>query len=668
MMVPELPEVLPWASDNSVMDLIRGEPTNLLIHDIPRPRPIPHPAVNFRTVRSGCWLASFKPNQSPLRAYDGTIRVEANAAGRTASGDLYQRPIVLIPPGSGRPTPVLRPPPNPAAGIPIQPLARYKYYLSITKILEAVTSGNTFELGFDRWEYSLPTPPGRAATWTNNGSFTADLSWVAAPPGFPSSRDYLSGNVKGSAGIIVGRLTLGWISPYYRKCSLEIDSVAGCEIPLDNGAGISWTSIFDDVGFDLSLVRSQTNVNEPSGTGWSDSELHAGMLRWRDSVALDTQWRYHLICVKEIDSTARGIMYDAGGTDSNKVAREGAAVAAKWVVPNAGWGDASGKVWGTVQKAYFRSAVHEIGHAMGLLHNLYNQYFMDTSNLIAQAGETSLPRFPHNIKWDFAENDLYRLRHWPDIFVRPGGVPFGTSPSPPTISPPDNAIDMPGVKLEATPLLSEVPLGAPVRIELELCNDAGNTTVQAPGNISLKSGYVQGVVTSPDGVARSFRSIFASVDQPLADLNPGNSVGASIVLMRGSEGALFPSSGLYHVDVFVSWPVGDAVAQVGASTSVLVTGTQNPNHAAAAHKVLTAPDAHLVLVFGGDYLPEGMEALQSAAKDSVLGPHYAAIEAKRLAMNFFDRKANISEADKVCKDEKTVMGSSEKSKLQRLSR
>ena len=51
----------------------------------------------LHNVRCGCWLISYRPIGAPLVAFDGTLRVECHSAGRTASGDLYQRPVIYIP-------------------------------------------------------------------------------------------------------------------------------------------------------------------------------------------------------------------------------------------------------------------------------------------------------------------------------------------------------------------------------------------------------------------------------------------------------------------------------------------------------------------------------------------------------------------------------------------
>lgn len=641
---PPLPDFL--APQDDAPPLPRPGP----IEPFPLPTPLP-----LHSLRCGCWLISYRPAGSPLLAFDGTMRVECHSAGRTASGDLYQRPVIFIPFPPPR-RPILLPPPSPAAGIPILPRSRYRYYVRVTTLPERLYFGAAFKLGFELWRHTAPN------SWALESTLTASMVRMAAPPGFPSTPDYAEGDVSNAAGAVVGRLTMGWLSKYFRKCTIEIDTVSGSEQPTTSGAGHDWASVMDAVGWQVNVQLSDTNVAEASGNSWSDAEMHAAMLARRAATNLDRQWRYHILAVKNIDSTPRGIMYDAGGTDSNNVPREGVGIASHWII-DGGWGTVGGLRFGTAAAPYFRTAVHEAGHAMGLFHNSNDFGFMCTSDVIAAAGTPAMP-FPSNIQWSFHPDNLKQLRHYPDLFVRPGAVAFGgASTASPPITPTDLEVDVDELVLEVVALLGEVPLGAPVRVGYRLTN-RGQQPMRVPADLSLKGEFVSGRVVDPVGTERSFRTVVRCVeDQPFVTLEPGASLSEWVTLMRGAEGALFGVTGVHRVHVEVHWDSDDGiVAKVAGSASVMVTGATDARHAAAAHKVLATPDAHLVLAIGGDHLVEGIEAIQSALDSPVLRPHFAAIEAKRLGRRFGGRKADVKSAAALV-DADTVLSGTEIGKL-----
>ena len=636
----------------------------------PLPVPGPFPPFILRNIRCGCWLVSYRPVGAGLVAYDGTLRVECHSAGRTASGDLYQRPVLLIPPPGPFPLPLPVPlprpplailgfPPNPAAGIPILPRSKYRFYVRVTSLPENWYVGNHFNLGFELYRFTAPN------TWALASTLTAQMTRMAAPAGFPSASDYAEGDVKNAAGAIVARFTMGWLSKYFRRATLEIDTVAGSERPLDSGAGHNWTSVMDEIGWQLNVVLSDTNVVEPSGNSWSDAEMHAAMLARRSAVNLDKDWRYHLLAVKNIDSTPRGIMYDNGGTDSNKVPREGAGIASHWTI-DANWGSVGGQRFGTAKAPYFRTAVHEIGHAMGQYHNSLDFGFMCTSPEIV-AGATPADPFPGNIRWAYHATNLKQLRHYPDPFVRPGGVAFGdASPATPPITPTDFEANLEGLDLEVHPLLGEVPIGAPVRIDHRLVNNSAQP-IAVPVKLSLKSEAIRGTVEDPAGTLRSFRTVVRCVeDDAFRMLAPGEFVTESATLMRGAEGALFGCPGMHQVTIEAHWESNGVVIATHGQASVLITGVVDARHGAAAHKVLATPDAQLVLAIGGDHLAEGMAAIQLALDSPVLRPHFAAIEAKRVGRRFGKRKADVKGAADLI-DPDTVMSGAEIGKLASLA-
>jgi len=576
-----------------------------------------------RELRPGCWLLSYTPVGSDAVQFDGPMRIERHAQGRTASGDLYQRRVLFV----GQPKKaVLDAAPKPSDGVPILPRDRYRYYLSVTRLLEGQTTAAAFDLAFDLWRFTAPS------AWAKESALTASMVWIPAPPLFPSASDYLEGDVRNAAGVVVARLKMGWVSGAFRRAVLEIDAVAGCERPQQNGIGRGWPEIFGDVGWDVRVELSDVDVAQPSGDSWSDAEMHAAMLARRATVDLDQEWRYHILAVKLIDSTPRGIMYDAAGTDSNNVPREGVGIATNWMIPNTpDWGLSAGQRFGAATAPFFRTAVHELGHAFGLFHNTVDNGFMNTTDVISASATPGNP-FPNNIRWSYAADDLKRLRHYPDVFVRPGGSAFGSASSTsPNISPTDLEVQMEGLELRLKPLLAEAPIGAPIRVGMELIN-VSDTPQRTPATLSLKSDFVHGWVTDPAGIARSFSPMVRCIeDCPMQVLKPGGSLTGDLTLLRGRDGPLFPSSGLYTIRVETHWPEDTVEAVVAGETTVLITGVENAAHAAAAHEILSTPDAHVVLVVGGDHLSEGMAAIQTAVADPVLGPHYGIIEAKRLA-------------------------------------
>ncbi|KFZ22991.1 hypothetical protein V502_02539 [Pseudogymnoascus sp. VKM F-4520 (FW-2644)] len=253
MAAPPMPDILSRAINSDQL----SSSTNSFISHV---RPL-----SFRILRPGAWLVNYQSVRSPYVAYDGTIRLEDIAGGKRASGDLYQRPTIRIPSPAPRGTPIMLPSPNPSNGIPIQPISKYRYYLRVTKILDPSIPDQPADLGLEMYLFT-PSSSG-AGTWsTSPVKCTAAMTWMMGPIGYPSPGDYVEGDLKSdSGGAVLGRLKMGWISEFYRKVTVEIDTVAESEAPLKSGTGHDWVTVGRDAGYELKLDLSDCNVTPPSG-------------------------------------------------------------------------------------------------------------------------------------------------------------------------------------------------------------------------------------------------------------------------------------------------------------------------------------------------------------------------------------------------------------------
>jgi hypothetical protein len=118
----------------------------------------------------------------------------------------------------------------------------------------------------------------------------------------------------------------------------------------------------------------------------------------------------------------------------------------------------------------------------------------------------------------------------------------------------------------------------------------------------------------------------------------------------------------------VSWPLADMlVSRVSGEATVIVTAAVNAAHADAARQVLGTPDTLLTLALGGDHLPEGIAAIDAALHDDVLRPHFAYVEAKRMAGRFFTRQPDLARAAELI-DRTTVMSPAEVRKAAHLAK
>src|SRR6185295_9592488 len=176
------------------------------------------------------------------------------------------------------------------------------------------------------------------------------------------------------AGVDKGSITLAWVSPFFRRASVELDVLKGSVAPLPVPDGAGGTEYFDTVfaktGWQLTVIKDQTNVPVPAGVTptncWSSADLHNLMTSVRQAVNLDAEWRIHLSVVPAKLGCGRGVMFDQIG-----VPREGCSSFSDDGYPtsdSSNFGLAANKKQRDVPRAFLRSATHELTHTLNQIH------------------------------------------------------------------------------------------------------------------------------------------------------------------------------------------------------------------------------------------------------------------------------------------------------------
>lgn len=371
----------------------------------------------------------------------------------------------------------------------------------------------------------------------------------------------------------------------------------------------------------------------------------------RDSTDTDHEWRYHVFCVGKLEDQGRGYQFDTRGTDGTERFFESIVLAARFEFPNeTEWGDLQNR---SLEQTpfYFRVAVHEVGHAMKLEHNDDTCGFMATTDAIRQVAASrsqEILSIVQTAEWSFAPRDLERLRHWPDIVVRPGG------PVPPVPLP---GIDRPGFQsfedpdfdvvrprdlvLEVSPLLAEFPLGAPVRLNLQLHNRG--KTIQKVPLLRLKAGNLSGWVKRGDSVLGFLPMARSMDDRRLGVLNPQGSSSGSICLLRGPDGPLFGVPGPSTITVRLEWYDEKVRYLLSSTCEVQIAGFTNDRHLKVARKLIDTQDTLAGFAIGGDGFADGNQAINLALANPILKPHFAIIRFRRMIRDSASQVGNLLE-------------------------
>jgi hypothetical protein len=516
--------------------------------------------------------------------------------------------------------------------IPIFPRNRYHSYLKVTSVSapSQVPIGTKCQLTIvaEQFYYTPPAGGGFQGTFPTTPSriITLKLSKVAAP--FPFSLtggSYYEGRMF-EAGVDKGRVTLAWVSKFFRRATLEIDTLVGAirPAPVSDGSGGMefFDTIFAKTGWQLDVIQDQIDVPVPAGVTptncWSSPDLHALMTNVRNPATnLDADWHVHLIVVPAKLGCSRGVMYD-----QIDVPREGCASFCDDGYPvsdSSNFGVAANRKQREIPRAYLRSAAHEVTHTLNQIHQeqetTADNSIMTTTPSVADVlggpatGEPGV--FPDQIKLVHNSTVRNHLNHMPDPVIRPGGWPFASwfpTGAPQAADRHDFASSE--LDLAITTDSPRIALGQPLKITWTLSNVSG-IPLRVPNDVSIEALFATITVVDNEGRERPFRPFTIVCEHAkLGVLDVGKSVSASTTLFWSTEGFAFRRPGRYNVKVAVSWTAQGVPVGVQNRIDVFVDYPITPADNHAADLVLHPEVGKWVALGGGAYhLPEATRRL-----------------------------------------------------------
>ena len=241
-------------------------------------------------------------------------------------------------------------------------------------------------------------------------------------------------------------------------------------------------------------------------------------------------------------------------------------------------------------------------------------------------------QFPENVEWSYI--DMTVGDYATCLTTGPSGAaPFGTAGQDRAASTGQRGRGARRAELDVSPLLPEVPIGAP------------GATTRHPKHASRACGRAARplaevwpgarAVTDRSGTVRSFRPLVRYTEQRLpVGLAEGDADGFADVAARGAEGRCSRPPGTHGRGV-VEWESSGMPRRVTGSAVVAISAAVDEEHAEAARRVIGTPDALLTLVLGGDHLTAGLQAIRALHfANDVLKLHFAYVEAKRARQDF----------------------------------
>lgn len=430
-------------------------------------------------------------------------------------------------------------------------------------------------------------------------------------------------------------------SDFLRTIDLEIDRISGTKLPqsfhshdvIDRPSDLLPLDLdilraYQRAGIDMRLI-SDAEVFAPVEAGsdlkWDEDELHHAMehhfSQWRD----EPQWKLYLLIATHYrlypDHVVTGLMYDSAYRDPNDPApRQGAAVfyssmAALW----------SDLLPAEFDRNYLRTCVHELGHALNMLHSFdkgrpeslswMNYPWRYPYGYDLPPGWDGTLAYWQNCSFDFDAEELCHLRHHPLLEVIPGGASFGAmghdGAAPMALSPRMQESAPLALYVRTRPERYLFEFAEPVTIELKLKNQT-DAPVLVPNMLSPELGLLELFIGDPKGQIRTYRPLFRLCGEARTmELSPGEKLYESVFIAYGAAGFYFEEPGEYKI-----WAVYGAGGLRLRSNMlrVRVAFPQSRDDEKIALWTFGREQGHVLYMRGAQHLQAGNDQLREVAE------------------------------------------------------
>jgi hypothetical protein len=421
----------------------------------------------------------------------------------------------------------------------------------------------------------------------------------------------------GFRDVIAGRAE--WSSSRLRKLTIEVDGLAGMPFfrSFKNRAGneITVESAFAAAGFDVQVIADPFEGGQAEGTakdGFTYAELHSAMRARRNASPADRLHTHVFVANYLAGKNGRnvlGVMYDFGAGDLNKRPREGVAIFGRHPLlsdPRVSRDER--------QREYVFTLVHEIGHALNMLHSFdkgrpaalswMNYPHLFPLGTEAGPGHNGTSEFWSAFEQTFDDLEQHHLRHATPREIGSGGFEFGVyeegassiylggTASPRLTQLGSNPLrQAPDVVLGIRTEKEYYNLGEPIFVELAV-TAAGRLPVRVPDALDPSEGFVRFVIEWPDGHRERYAPpLRVCMRAPTALQVAGSEPLRShpIPLFLAARGPLFTVPGRYRVWTEFAGVDGNKVAFANPLDITIVSPDMQTQR--FAEKLWTTPGA-----------------------------------------------------------------------------